>query len=280
MLESFIILFREGFEAFLIMFIVLGVLEQSGARAYNKTVCLAASTAILASIALAYVFRLIKIEFTGHTEYVFEGITMIVTSILLGFMILWLVRFKTNASKIKDEIRSHVNAKKSLGIFLLIFFSIFREGVETVLFFIGLKLDASWDVLAGGIMGISLAFILCYLIFAGAIRMNFSLFFNITTFILLMIAAGLMAHGIHELHEAKWVPEVIEHVWDLNPKVEEGAPYPILHEKGIIGSFLKALFGYNGNPSLVEVLSYLAYWLIVGGLWVSFERKSLRRKKR
>ncbi|MBW7936762.1 MAG: FTR1 family protein [Flavobacteriales bacterium] len=274
MLESFIILFREGFESFLVMFIVLAILQQIGATAFKKTVYMAAGAAVLVSIMLAYFFRMIRLEFTGDNEYIFEGITMILTSVLLGFMILWMIRFKVKTSKIKEDVKSYVNNQRSIGIFLLIFFSVLREGVETVLFFVGLKLDAGWDVISGSLLGLGSAFVLCYLIFAGSIRMNFNLFFNITSFILLIIAAGLMAHGIHELHEAKWIPEIIEHVWDINPAVEEGAPYPLLHEKGLIGEFLKSLFGYNGNPSLVEVLAYAGYWLVVGGLWIRFEKKS------
>ena len=67
---------------------------------------------------------------------------------------------------------------------------------------------------------------------------------------MLLMAAGLLAYGIHELHELGWVPPVIDPVWNTNP---------FLNEKQGVGSFLKALFGYNGNPSLVEVTAYGVY---------------------
>jgi len=72
----------------------------------------------------------------------------------------------------------------------------------------------------------------------------------VTGVLLLLFAAGLVAHGVHEFNEAGWIPAVIEHVWDINP---------YLNEKSAPGEILKALFGYNGNPSLTEVLAYLAY---------------------
>jgi len=72
---------------------------------------------------------------------------------------------------------------------------------------------------------------------------------------LILFAAGLLAHGVHELQEATLLPIVVEHVWDVNHVVDEGST---------VGAFLKALLGYNGNPSLLEVIGYLGYLTIVG----------------
>ena len=80
--------------------------------------------------------------------------------------------------------------------------------------------------------------------------MNLAVFFNVTGVILIIFAAGLLAHGIHEFQEAGLFPVVIEHVWDTNG---------FLNEKEGVGSFMKAMFGYNGNPELVEVSLYFTY---------------------
>lgn len=69
---------------------------------------------------------------------------------------------------------------------------------------------------------------------------------------------------MHELNEASTVPPIIEHVGDINPPLNEDGTYPLLHEKGAAGSLLKSLIGYNGNPSLTDILAYTAYWLVVG----------------
>lgn len=80
-----------------------------------------------------------------------------------------------------------------------------------------------------------------------------------TGVLLIVFAAGLVAHGIHEFQEAGLLPVFIEHLWDTNP---------ILDEKGTLGSILKSLFGYNGNPSLMEVLSYVGYYVVIGlAMW-------------
>ena len=73
----------------------------------------------------------------------------------------------------------------------------------------------------------------------------------------MIVAAGLVAHGIHELQEALFLPVFIEHLYDING---------IINEKATFGSLLKAMFGYNGNPSLIEVIAYWIYLIIIG--WI------------
>jgi high-affinity iron transporter len=75
--------------------------------------------------------------------------------------------------------------------------------------------------------------------FAASARLDVRGFFQVTSVLLIVFAAGLVAHGVHELQEAGLLPILVEHVWDINP---------ILDEKGTLGSIFKSLFGYNGNP--------------------------------
>ena len=91
-------------------------------------------------------------------------------------------------------------------------------------------------------------------LFASTLRLNLRRFFQVTGFLLILFAAGLVAHGVHEFNEVGWIPPVIEHVWDVNP---------ILDEDSTLGLMLKALFGYNGNPSLTEVLAYFTYYILI-----------------
>ena len=102
-----------------------------------------------------------------------------------------------------------------------------------------------------------------YALFVWSLKINIKKFFTITSILLIFFAAGLVAYGIHELQEAGIIPELIPHLWDLNPPVNSDGSYPILHERGYIGSILKGLFGYNGNPSLLEVVGYLLYLGVV-----------------
>jgi high-affinity iron transporter len=119
----------------------------------------------------------------------------------------------------------------------------------------------------GALIGIGAAIALGYVAFVGARKVNIKTFFNVTSLLLILFAAGLVAHGMHELQEAGLVPALIEHVWDINPPVNPDGSYPALHENGTIGAVLKSLLGYSGNPSLIEVLSYVAYLAVMAVLW-------------
>jgi high-affinity iron transporter len=114
--------------------------------------------------------------------------------------------------------------------------------------------------LVGTILGLSAAALVGWLIFASAVRLNLRMFFNVTSVLLLFFAAGLFGLAVHEFQEAGLLPMTIEQVWNLNAVIDENAP---------LGLVLKALFGYNGNPSLLEVLGYVAYWVLalVGVRW-------------
>ncbi len=94
-----------------------------------------------------------------------------------------------------------------------------------------------------------------WLMFAVGKWLDVRAFFRVTSVLLILFAAGLVAHGVHELQEAAILPTLVEHVWDINP---------ILDENSTTGSVLKALFGYNGNPSLLEVITYGVYFAVVG----------------
>ena len=94
--------------------------------------------------------------------------------------------------------------------------------------------------------------------------------------LLILFAAGLVAHGVHEFEEAGVLTGLVSPLYDINPTVTVEGVYPMLHEKGIIGSFLKGLFGYNGNPSLLEVMVYIGYLSLI---FILYTRISDAQKK-
>jgi len=138
------------------------------------------------------------------------------------------------------------------GLFALAFLAVVREGIELALFLTAATFaSGAQSTILGALLGLALAVFLGWGLFASSLRLNLRRFFQVTGFLLILFAAGLVAHGVHEFNEVGMSPAVIEHVWDINP---------ILNENATLGSMLQALFGYNGNPSLTEVLAYLAYF--------------------
>tara|TARA_Y100000310_G_C20376570_1_gene666051 strand:- start:239 stop:775 length:537 start_codon:yes stop_codon:yes gene_type:complete len=161
-----------------------------------------------------------------------------------------------------------------LGIFLIIFIAIIREGVETVIFLNAINF-ANGINLFGGLFGILAAIFVGYLFFMSTKKINLKKLFGISSILLILFAAGLVAHGVHELEEASLLNPIVYPLYDLNPAINADGSYPALHEKGVIGSFLKGLFGYNGNPSLLEILSYLFYLTLILYLYFRINSKKL-----
>ncbi len=264
-MASFLITFREALEAALIVGIIAAYLAKVGRKDLGKYLYLGAGGAVLASLLLSWIFMAIYGGLSGRAEELFEGLAALTASGVLTYMIFWMGR---NAQRIKVELQRRLAASISrgqlFGIVALAFFAVFREGVETVLFLGTLALRDPGGTLIGFAAGLVVVITLALLAFKGIYRLDIRRFFKYSSAILLIFAAGLLAYGIHELNEAELIPPIIDHLWDINPSQNPDGSYPLLHEKGAIGSILKSLLGYNGDPSLSEVLAYLAYWLGTG----------------
>ncbi len=253
MLSSLLITLREGLEAALIIGIILAYLDRTGNRQGFKSVWIGTSLAILVSLISGAGIYLLAEEFSGRAEEIFEGLAMFVAVGVLTWMIFWMRRQAVNIkAHLHAQIQSVLTSGSSFALVMLTFVVVVREGIETVLFLFSANRVAESAVLfiIGGFLGLGIAIAIGYSIYKGSSRLNLRTFFNITSMVLIVFAAGLLAHGIHELQEATIIPIVVEHVWDINH---------ILPETATFGRFLTAIFGYNGNPSLIEVAAYFAY---------------------
>lgn len=268
MIASFMITFRETLEAALVVGIVWSYLVRTNNRAYLGLVVKGVVGGIAASILGAWLFQTVAGGFEGRSEEIFEGITMLIGATLLTSMILWMMT--RNASReLEEGVAQAVGKASRVAVFFLVFFSILREGIETVLFLSSASILSGNNVLAGSILGIAIASMVGWLFFKGAMQLNLKTVFNVSSVLLILFAAGLFAHGVHELQEAHLLPVLVEHVWDINPTVLQEGVYPLLHEKGSIGAIFKGLFGYNGNPTLLEVLTYLIYITFATVTWIA-----------
>jgi high-affinity iron transporter len=279
MLQSFIILFRETLEAALVIGIVLGYLVRTGQTEYRKSVYLGLAAGVAASILGALGFRLLAGGFSGRAEEIFEGITMLAGAVLLTTLIIWIIRKSAHTAELERKVAARIDGTRRAGLFLLIFFAVLREGIESVIFLSAARFASGQNNLLGAGLGLVVAAVLGFLLFRGALRINLRSFFTVTNILLILFAAGLVAGGVHELQEAGLIPIFVEHVWDINPTVA-GEVYPVLHENGLVGSIAKGLFGYNGNPSLIEVFAYLVYLMAVLSLWLLGRLRIGRRGRR
>jgi high-affinity iron transporter len=256
MLASFLLSLREGLEAALIIGIVLGVLLKLKRTDLNSAVWRGVGLAALLSLLAAIALNLLGMEFEGKGEEIFEGVAMLLAAGVLTWMILWM---QNHGVTLKSEIEKQANlamlGNGQKALFALAFLAVFREGIELSLFLLAVRLTSSpLQTLSGALLGLLGATILGWALFTSTAKLSLRGFFGATNILLIVFAAGLVGLGIHEFNEAGVIPSVIDHVWDING---------ILNDKGEFGLLLKALVGYNGNPSLTEVSAYLIYLVVI-----------------
>jgi high-affinity iron transporter len=267
---SLLITLREGLEAGLILAIILAYLKSAGLEAHFRTVLLAAFAAVLLSLVIGGAIFAIAGEFEGRAAEAFEGIMMLIAVVVLSGMIIWMKRQSaTLKGSLEREVAEAIGAGSIFALALIPFTAVLREGLETSVFLYAAT-EASSPVQStiGAIAGLVLAAALTWAIYKGGYRINLRIFFNVTGVLLIFIAAGLLIHGIHELQEAALLPIFIEHVWDINPVLADGSG---------VGEWLKAMLGYNGNPSLLEVIAYPTF--LIAGLWYFFAIKPVVETK-
>ena len=252
MAQAYLITLREGLEMALIVVIVLAYLKRTGyTRLFSRVwqgVALATGVSLLGG---AILFGLGK-ELEGRAEQVFEGTAMLLAVVVLSWMIIWM---KSQSRHIRGQLETQMEhaltGGSTLALVAIPFLAVGREGLETALFLFGASKTATpSETIVGGLLGLASAILLGWFLYQGTHTINLRKFFSITGVLLVIFAAGLLAHGIHEFQEAGYMPIFIEHVWDLNS---------FLDDNGTFGSFLKGIFGYNGNPSLLEVVAYPLY---------------------
>jgi high-affinity iron transporter len=268
--QSLVITLREGLEAALIVAIVLTYLKGVGQKAYWKNVWLGTAAAVAVSVVAGAVIFAVAGEFEGRAEQVFEGAAMLTAVVVLSWMIVWM---KRQAVHIRGQLQSRLDAAllggSALAIAVIPFVAVLREGIETAIFmFAAVQTSTPLESTIGASAGLILAVALGYVVYRGGRQLNLRLFFNVTGAVLILFAAGLLAHGIHEFQEARLAPVLVEHVWDING---------FLSDKSGPGLWLKGIFGYNGNPALLEVLAYplylgAAFWYFLSARAAPLER--------
>ena len=258
MLPSFILSLREGLEAALIIGIVLSALRQMQRRDLASAIWAGAGSAALLSLLTAILLTRLGLELKDPAEAIFEGLTMLLAAGILTWMI-------QRTRNMKTELESGVLRASRAGkgsLFGLAFVSVLREGVELALFLTAAAFSSSSvQTMLGALLGLGTAVLLGWSFFATTVRLDLRRFFQVTGFMLLLFAAGLVARAVGELVIAGWMPAIIMHVWDVGN---------VISAESVLGQTLGALFGYSPDPSLMQVLAYAAYFgIVLFGLWAN-----------
>jgi high-affinity iron transporter len=270
---AFLITLREGIEAALVISIILAYLNAIGHRDRHSTVWtgtgLAVLTSLVAGTILYFTVGAIS-ETSERTAEIIEGIGSLLAVTVLTWMIFWMRR---QARQIKGELQEKVDlalaSGSNLALGALAFFVVVREGLETVLFLFGTIREEVVGSVAlgyvGAALGLAVAALLGVMIYRGGIRLNLRTFFKVSGALILVVAAGLFAYGIHELQEVGWITFGTATAFDV------GGP---LSDEGGVGALLRAMFGYNADPTVLELVAWIGYLVVTGFLFFRPERRA------
>lgn len=196
MFSSLVLSFREGLEAALVVAIILTFLVQTGRKDLIKHVILGASIGAVVSIVGGFASFKEAQELGESAEELFEGAMMLLASGLITYFIVWM---SSQSKGIGSTIKEKVNNNTSIvGLLLLSFLSVFREGLELAVFTLTKVSEKASNVALGSIIGIILAVIVTFIIFKSSVKLNLKVVFKALGLILIFIGAEMFAEGILE----------------------------------------------------------------------------------
>jgi high-affinity iron transporter len=271
-LANVLIGLREGLEAGLVVGILVAYLRKIGRTDVLPRLWIGISAAVAISLAVGAVLTFGPYGLSFQAQEILGGTLSIVAVGMVTWMTFWMAR---HARGLSTELRAGVDRAvtgSALALVALGVVSVGREGVETALFVwasvnssgSGQGADAVLGTI-GAVLGILVAVVIAYLIYRGLVRINLSRFFFWTGLFLIVVAAGVLAYGVHDLQEAGVIPGVTVVAYSLSALVPPTSWY---------GAALAGIFNFTPEPTVAQVIVWIAYVAITLAL---FLRVSLGR---
>lgn len=261
MFANFLIGLREGLEAALVVGILVAYLVRTERRHLLSKVWIGVGAAAVISLAFGAILTLGPQGLSFAAQETIGGVLSIVAVGLITWMIFWMGK---HARFLKGELEGSMERAISVGsgaIVTMALLAVGREGLETALFlWAGVKSSGtSVAPILGATLGLAAAAALGVLIYRGAVKLNLRVFFQWTGVFLVVVAAGVLAYGVHDLQEAGVLPGLDNLAWDVSGAV----PPTSIH-----GTFLKAIFNFSAQTTVLEAVVYFAYLIPVMLLFI------------
>lgn len=248
---------REGLEAALVVVILVAFLVKTRRTWALKYVWVGVGVAIALSVLLGAALTFGTRELTFEAQELIGGIASIIAVGFVTVMVFWM---KSAARSLSGELKGQLDRALDLGplaIALVGFLAVGREGLETAVFFYATAQSAGAGnnvPLLGWVVGIGGAIVLGLLIYRGALRINLTTFFRWTGIFLVLVAAGILAYGFHDLQEAGVVPGLSTLAFDVSHVIAPDSWY---------GTLLKGIFNFSPRTTVLEAAVWLLYVAIV-----------------
>ncbi|GAA4863747.1 iron uptake transporter permease EfeU [Actinomycetospora straminea] len=261
MLGNALIGLREGLEASLVVSILVAFLVRTDRRRELPKVWLGVGLAIAVSVGVTLALTLSQQALTFEAQEALGGSLSIVAVGFVTWMIFWMRRVgRTIAAELEGGLEKAI-AMGSIAVVVMAALAVGREGLETAVFFFAAVQAAGETTgpLVGFLLGIAAAVVLAYLVYRGAVRLNLGKFFTVTGVLLIFVAAGILAYGVHDLQEAGILPGLYTLAFDVSAAIPADSWYGVL---------LKGVFNFSPQTTVLEAVVWVLYVAIVLTLFV------------
>ncbi|MFJ7203348.1 iron uptake transporter permease EfeU [Streptomyces sp. NPDC098789] len=261
MFSNYLIGLREGLEASLVVCILIAYLVKTGNKDKLGPLWLGVGLAAALSLAFGAGLEFGTSELTFQAQEAIGGSLSIISVGLVTWMVFWM---KRTARHLKSELQGKLDAALAMGTGALVttaFLAVGREGLETSLF-VWRSVHAAGDgagPLIGVLLGIATAIVLGWLFYRGALSINLAKFFKWTGGMLVVVAAGVLAYGVHDLQEADFLPGLNNRAFDISGTIPPDSWY---------GTLLKGTFNFQPDPTVLQLTVWALYLVPVLALFL------------
>ena len=259
---NFLIGLREGLEAALVVGILIAYIHKTQRTHLLPKVWAGVAFAVVVSLGFGALLTYGPKTLTFEAKEAIGGSLSIIAVGFVTWMIFWMGK---NSRQMSQGLRDSLSASlekdgRGWGIIWIAIFAVGREGIETALFIwatVRSAVEKSTPAIAAGVVGgLVVAIVLGYLIYRGGVRINLSMFFTVTGYFLIVVAAGIISYGFGDLQEASLLPGWAHHAWDVSNWVPQSSVNPLrwLYEVSV------ALFQVNPTPPWLQVIGWNIYF--------------------
>ena len=278
MIPTFVIFLREGIEASMIVAILLSYLVQINKREHFRDVYLGVAAAfVLVLLGGIGAYFLIKQYDGSNVQTYFETATYIIAAGFLTWMTFWMHKHaRTMAKELQARSDLALSRGGRLGLGVLAFQAVGREGLETMVFTLAIVFSSSRQaatpvhgdlLLVGAALGLIVALSIAYAIYKLGAKLNLKRFFLILGIVLMVFAAGLLADAVENLQQLGWLSIGTHVMWNSSG---------VISESSSIGDVLHSLVGYADQPTVLQGVVWLLYVVISISAFVGLGRSHHR----
>lgn len=228
------------------------------------TASAAGSSILLLALGSLFGFKMQEV-YTGKVEEFIEGLFMVTSALFITWAVFFLHKYFTHYKvKLLQKVKETVEKEEQKGLFILVFTAVFREGFEIVLFLTTIYFSSNPEsIFSGFSLGVVSGLLVSFTLFTATLKMPVYYAFRVTSILLILFAAGLLARGVHEFAEAGAIPDL----WNIHLSI-------VPQNDTFAGDMIKSVFGITQKMDVIQIFLYSVYVMFMSW-WVFFRNRKL-----